>query len=126
MVRYAERTIRSSPGSPPVHPDWRDSFMSKVEEEISSQPGLWRMVKERAAEWQQALPASGCRLAVVGCGTSYYVGRAFAAIREARQHGETDAFAASEFLFNRKYDTVLVISRSGTTAEVLRVLEQVP
>jgi fructoselysine-6-P-deglycase FrlB-like protein len=99
--------------------------MSKVEEEIFSQPKLWRMVKERAAEWQDALPAPGCQLAVVGCGTSYYIGRAFAAAREARQQGETDAFAASEFLFNRRYDTVLVISRSGTTAEVLRVLERV-
>jgi fructoselysine-6-P-deglycase FrlB-like protein len=100
--------------------------MGKVEEEIRSQPGLWRMAAERATEWQDALPGHGCRLAVAGCGTSHYVARAFAAIRESRQHGETDAFAASEFLFNRRYDTVLAISRSGTTAEVLRLLDHVP
>ena len=37
--------------------------------------------------------------------------------------GETDAFPASEMPLARRYDCVLAISRSGTTTEVLRLLE---
>jgi fructoselysine-6-P-deglycase FrlB-like protein len=98
--------------------------MGKVDEELSSQPGLWLMAAERAAESNDVLPPHGRRLAVVGCGTSHYIGRAFAAARELGHRGESDAFPASEFRFSRRYDSVLVISRSGTTTEVLRVLGQ--
>ena len=44
---------------------------------------------------------------------------AYAAMRESAGHGETDAFAASEYRFGRRYDRVVAISRSGTTTEVL-------
>ena len=59
---------------------------------------------------------------MVGCGTSLYVAKAFAALRESSGQGETDAFAASEFPTARAYDRVLAISRSGTTSEVVRLL----
>jgi fructoselysine-6-P-deglycase FrlB-like protein len=68
------------------------------------------------------LPASGERVAVVGCGTSLFMARAYAALREAAAHGETDAFPASEYRFGRRYDRIVAISRSGTTTEVLDLL----
>ncbi|WP_117209687.1 SIS domain-containing protein [Allorhizocola rhizosphaerae] len=90
--------------------------MSHVSEEIESQPECWR----RAATLRPpALPRPGERVAVVGCGTSWFMAMAYAVLREARGEGETDAFAASEFPRGRAYDRVLAITRSGTTTEVL-------
>ena len=97
--------------------------MSATEQEVASQPEMWRRAVALAPEVADALPASGERVAVVGCGTSLYVAKAFAARREEQGAGETDAFAASEFPPGRSYDRVLAISRSGTTSEVVRVLE---
>ena len=96
--------------------------MSETAHEVESQPGTWRTAVERAPGVSGSLPAWGERVAVVGCGTSHYVARAFAALREARGQGETDAFPASEFPIERTYDRVLAISRSGTTSEVVRLL----
>ena len=70
------------------------------------------------------LPQPGDRVAVVGCGTSFYMGRAVAALREAQGGGETDAFPASEFPIGRSYDRIVAISRSGTTTEVIHLLER--
>jgi fructoselysine-6-P-deglycase FrlB-like protein len=50
--------------------------------------------------------------------------QAIAAWRESGGHGETDAFAASEMPAGRNYDHVVLISRSGTTTEILRLLDQ--
>jgi fructoselysine-6-P-deglycase FrlB-like protein len=65
------------------------------------------------------LPQPGERVAVVGCGTSWFMAIAYAALREAAGQGETDAFAASEFPRGRHYDRLVAITRSGTTTEVL-------
>jgi fructoselysine-6-P-deglycase FrlB-like protein len=70
------------------------------------------------------LPQPGDRVAVVGCGTSFYMARAIAALREAHGSGETDAFPASEFPSGRRYDRIVAISRSGTTTEVVHLLER--
>ena len=48
---------------------------------------------------------------------------AYAAAREPAGCGETDAFYASEAPLRRRYDAVVAISRSGTTSEVLNLLE---
>lgn len=61
-------------------------------------------------------------MAVVGCGTSLFVARAYAGLRESGGSGDTDAFPASEFPAGRRYDRLISISRSGTTTEVLRLL----
>ena len=90
--------------------------------EIASQPDCWRRTAARAAELAAALPRPGERVAVTGCGTSWFVAQSCAALREAAGAGETDAFAASEFPVGRRYDRVLAITRSGTTTEVLRLL----
>ncbi|GHF59532.1 hypothetical protein GCM10018790_41800 [Kitasatospora xanthocidica] len=93
--------------------------MSYVEQEIASQPECWR----RALDLEPAgLPERGERVAVIGCGTSLYIAQAYAALRETAGLGETDAFAASEYPADRRYDRLVAISRSGTTTEVLAAL----
>jgi fructoselysine-6-P-deglycase FrlB-like protein len=79
-----------------------------TEREIASQPACWRRAAGLAASVAGALPASGERVAVAGCGTSWFMAQSYAAAREASGHGETDAFAASEMPLGRRYDRVLV------------------
>ncbi|MFH0518098.1 SIS domain-containing protein [Streptomyces sp. M41] len=96
--------------------------MTHVEDELNSQPECWTRAAEQAAGAGGLLPVAGERVAVVGCGTSYFMAQAYAALREGSAQGETDAFAASEFPHGRSYDRVLALTRSGTTTEVLDVL----
>jgi fructoselysine-6-P-deglycase FrlB-like protein len=93
-----------------------------VSTEIATQPDLWRQVSARFAQYGGALPKAGQRVAAVGCGTSWFMAMAYAALREDLGQGETDAFAGSEFPADRSYDAVVVISRSGTTTEVLDLI----
>ncbi|MGZ0151647.1 SIS domain-containing protein [Kribbella sp. WER1] len=90
--------------------------------EIATQPDLWRQVSEGFAQYGGALPKAGQRVAAVGCGTSWFMAMAYAALREDLGQGETDAFAGSEFPADRTYDAIVVISRSGTTTEVLDLI----
>lgn len=99
--------------------------MSHAQDELTSQPECWTRAAGLAPEHSAVLPAAGERVAVVGCGTSFFMAQAFAALREGGGHGETDAFAASEFPYGRSYDRVLALSRSGTTTEVLGLLGRV-
>jgi fructoselysine-6-P-deglycase FrlB-like protein len=92
--------------------------------ELMSQPACWRRAIEVAAQSQGLLPRDGERVAVVGCGTSWFMAQAYAALRESAGQGETDAFAASEMPRGRTYDRLLAITRSGTTTEVLTLLGQ--
>jgi fructoselysine-6-P-deglycase FrlB-like protein len=92
--------------------------------EIATQPECWRRAVALAPAESTKLPAAGERVAVIGCGTSWFMAQSYAALREQGGHGETDAFAASEFPLGRRYDRVLAITRSGTTTEVLRACEQ--
>lgn len=94
--------------------------------EIESQPSCWREAAARADGLSDVLPGAGERVAVFGCGTSLFMARAYAALRESRGLGVTDAFAASELPSGRDYDRYVAISRSGTTTEVLRALERLP
>ncbi|MBF9131282.1 sugar isomerase [Plantactinospora sp. S1510] len=100
--------------------------MGHVDAEISSQPECWRQAAALAAESTAVLPRPGERVAVIGCGTSWFMAMAYAALRERAGQGETDAFQASEFPLERPYDRVLAITRSGTTTEVLDVLGALP
>ncbi|MFF5015454.1 SIS domain-containing protein [Streptomyces sp. NPDC001165] len=98
--------------------------MSHVEDELNSQPECWIRAAEEAGRHAGALPDEGERVAIVGCGTSYFMAQAVAALREGAGQGETDAFAASEFPRGRSYDRVVALTRSGTTTEVLDLLGQ--
>jgi fructoselysine-6-P-deglycase FrlB-like protein len=96
-----------------------------MEEEIASQPAAWRRAAG-ATDRQLLLPATGERIAVVGCGTSWFAADAYARLRESRGRGASDAFAASEMPDDRDYDAVVVISRSGTTTEIIELLTRLP
>ena len=95
---------------------------SHLKREVAGQPDDWAAVVARLDELAPALPPRGVRLAVVGCGTSYFMAQSYAWLRESGGRGETDAFAASESRLERAYEHVLALSRSGTTTEVLDVL----
>jgi fructoselysine-6-P-deglycase FrlB-like protein len=96
----------------------------RTEQEVASQPACWRRAGQLAADFAGVLPARGERVAVAGCGTSWFMAQSYAAAREASGHGETDAFAASEMPLGRAYDRVVVLSRSGTTTEIVQLLER--
>ncbi|KIE26859.1 sugar isomerase [Streptomyces sp. MUSC 125] len=98
--------------------------MTHVEDELNSQPECWIRAAEEVGRHRDALPVPGERIAVVGCGTSYFMAQAVAALREGAGRGESDAFAASEFPCGRSYDRVIALTRSGTTTEVLQLLSQ--
>jgi fructoselysine-6-P-deglycase FrlB-like protein len=98
--------------------------VSDIAVELASQPACWERAVEVSIAAREALPADGERVGVAGCGTSLFIGRAFAALREGRGRGETDAFPASEFPVGREYDRIVAISRSGTTSEVVHLLER--
>ena len=97
---------------------------SHLAAEIATQPEDWLRVAGRLPEFAPALPQPGEQVAVVGCGTSAYMSMAYAALREDAGAGRTEAHVASEFPLGRAYDRVVLISRSGTTTEVIELLEQ--
>lgn len=99
--------------------------MTFTNDEIIRQPAAWRRAAELVRQGEYALPAAGERVAVVGCGTSWFVAEAFAKLRERAGQGVTDAFAASEFPDHRPYDRIVAISRSGTTTEIIDLLRRV-
>jgi fructoselysine-6-P-deglycase FrlB-like protein len=98
--------------------------VSVTADEIASQPQVWRAAAARAGELD--VLGSHERIAILGCGTSYYVAQAIAVLRETVRNAETDAFVASEAPFHRHYPQVIAISRSGTTTELGRLLERLP
>lgn len=98
--------------------------MTYLETEIFNQPASWAAAIARATD--APLPAPGERVAVLGCGSSLNVSRAYARLREGSGHGLTDAYPASEFTGTRDYDHMVFISRTGTTSEVLAALREVP
>ncbi len=97
---------------------------SFVQAEIASQPECWRWAARIPAIAPGGLPEPGERVAVLGCGTSWFMAQSYAVLRESAGAGVTDAFAASELPRTREYDRVLAITRSGTTTEVLRALDE--
>ena len=101
---------------------------SHMEAELRSQPQTWAIAAGLREE-QSLLPAAGERIAVVGCGTSWFMAQSYAVLRERAGHGVTDAYAASEAFVDadafraRDYDAIVAITRSGTTTEVLELLD---
>ena len=95
---------------------------SHLATEVATQPDDWAAVVARVPDAAAVLPEPGADVAVVGCGTSFYMAQAYAALREAAGQGRTEAHAASEFPMSRSYDHVVAISRSGTTTEVVELL----
>jgi fructoselysine-6-P-deglycase FrlB-like protein len=98
---------------------------SLAQSEIASQPTMWRQVASMGKDVAPLLPKKGERVGVVGCGTSWFMSQCYASLRETSGEGETDAATAAEFLYNRNYDRIVVICRSGTTTEVVELLEKI-
>lgn len=96
-----------------------------MDSELSSQPECWERAIAQASR-EQLLPARGQRVAVVGCGTSWFMAQSYATARESSGNGETDAYVASEAsaISTRSYDAVVAITRSGTTSEILSLLAE--
>lgn len=100
-----------------------DTFVSA---ELASQPETWRTAAGMLPTIAGALPQPGERVAVVGCGTSWFIAMSYAVAREQAGLGTTDAFAGSEYPASREYDRVVTISRSGTTTEIVDLLRALP
>src|SRR5262245_45465964 len=96
--------------------------MNVTTQEIDSQPALWRRAlgdPGLVGRARDMLAAPGERVLAAGCGTSWFVAQAYAALRERAGLGETDAACASEVTAGRRYDRFVAFTRSGTTTEVL-------
>ena len=65
--------------------------MRAITSEIASQPALWRKAADMAPAVAGLLPAPGEPAVAIGCGTSHHIARAYAALREERSLGTTDA-----------------------------------
>jgi fructoselysine-6-P-deglycase FrlB-like protein len=103
--------------------DLESAEVSEIAREIASQPDCWGEAARRGREHSAIMPEPGTRVGVIGCGTSLFVAQAYAALRESLGAGETDAFPASEMPLDRAWSSVVAISRSGTTTEVVGALE---
>jgi fructoselysine-6-P-deglycase FrlB-like protein len=112
----------SSPPPPKLETPQPDA--SQLHAEIYSQPDCWAKAVQDAPRYASVLPAPGERVAVVGCGTSLYIARAYAFLREEAGQGLTDAWPASEARLHRDYDRIVAITRSGTTTEILDLLDR--
>ncbi len=99
--------------------------MPHVSDEIQRQPESWRQAALLATSVSPALPRPGERVAVIGCGTSWFMAEAYAMLREEAGLGETDFFTATHLPRTRSYDRLLAITRSGTTTEVLGAIADV-
>lgn len=95
-----------------------------VDQEIDTQPQVWLQAAELAPQVQALLPQRGERVAFTGCGTSWFMAVTAAALYEADGVAESDAYTSSEFNYGRTYDRVIAISRSGTTTEVIDLLQR--
>lgn len=99
-----------------------DTPESLTAHEIASQPEVWQRALDLLPSVQDRLPSAGERVAIIGCGTSWFMATAYAGLREAAGQGLTDAWTASEIPTSRRYDRVIALSRSGTTSEIVEVL----
>ena len=94
---------------------------SATERELFSQPEIWARVLSDSPHHRAVLPQPGEPVLFVGCGTSYYIGESYARLRNAAGLGRTRAAIASEIPFIDDAETIVVLSRSGTTSDVIRI-----
>ena len=97
---------------------------SATEAELFSQPDIWARVIAESGEHASVLPKAGEPVLFVGCGTSYYIGESYARLRNAAGLGRTRAAIASEIPYVDDDETIVVLSRSGTTGDVNRIAKE--
>jgi fructoselysine-6-P-deglycase FrlB-like protein len=102
--------------------------VSRTLAEVRSQPAAWRTAAGATADRLGAVLRRPGAQAVVGCGTSWFMAQTLAALREDAGLGPTDAYtpAQAQVPLTRGYDHLLVLSRSGTTTEVLDLVAARP
>ncbi|WP_425308233.1 sugar isomerase [Ammonicoccus fulvus] len=93
-----------------------------TDDEIHSQPDCWQMAGDLLGDVQGLLPRDGEKVAFVGTGTAWFMAQAMASLREGAGMGESDAHLASEMPRSRRYDRVVVLTRSGLTTDINRLL----
>ena len=98
--------------------------MFDIEREIASQPEVWKRAADLASNGDLPLPGRSDRVVALGCGTSWFVAQAYAARRAELGAEPTDAFTPTELPTGRSYERAVAISRSGTTTEVVRIVER--
>jgi fructoselysine-6-P-deglycase FrlB-like protein len=102
--------------------------MTDIDGEIASQPESWRRAASlaRRQETELLLPHGGERVVALGCGTSWFIAQAYASLRRERHLGlgPTDAYTATELPPQYGADRAIVISRSGTTTEILNLIRR--
>lgn len=98
--------------------------MFEIEREIASQPDVWAQAAEVAPSGDLPLPGRSEHVVALGCGTSWFVAQAYAARRAELGAGPTDAYTPTELPAGRSFERAVAISRSGTTTEVVRIVER--
>jgi sugar/nucleoside kinase (ribokinase family)/fructoselysine-6-P-deglycase FrlB-like protein len=98
--------------------------LDHTSQEIASQPATWRRAAALPATDFGKLPVRGERVLAIGAGTSYYILDAYARRRQELDGSLTRAAIASELDDAGDYDVLLMLSRSGTTSDLLRAHEQ--
>lgn len=92
--------------------------------ELMSQPDIWQQALDLTQQHRELLPVAGEKVLVVGCGTSYYIGDSYAYLRNDAGLGRTRAAIPSELDWIDDDEHIVVISRSGTTVDVVDLVER--
>lgn len=92
--------------------------------ELTSQPEIWQQALDLAERHRALLPTAGEKVLIVGCGTSYYIGDSYAYLRNDAELGRTRAAIPSELDWIDDDEHIVVISRSGTTQDVVELVER--
>lgn len=92
--------------------------------ELNTQPQMWEQALSLPAEVMALLPQTGEKVLVVGCGTSYYIGDSYAYLRNDAGLGRTRAAIPTELNWVDDDEHIVVISRSGTTSDVIEIVEK--
>ena len=103
------------------HDHDRGSGGDATRSEIASQPEMWTRALGDDDLGLDRLPADGESVLVLGCGTSYYIGDAWAQLRTGAGRGRTRAAVPTQLTWVDPDEVILLISRSGTTSDVERV-----
>jgi fructoselysine-6-P-deglycase FrlB-like protein len=98
-----------------------DTAGAATTREIESQPEVWARALTDPSLPIDLLPTGDGPALVIGCGTSYYIGEAWAHLRTAAGLGRTRASVPSQLSWIDPEETIVLLSRSGTTADVEQV-----
>lgn len=105
-------------------PDSVSAPGSITRSELTSQPEIWTRALALSADELALLPHADEKVLVIGCGTSYYIGDSYAFLRNDAGLGRTRAAVPSELNWVDDDEHIVVISRSGTTADVVEIVER--